>query len=67
MRSSDQDSRAETRPTHPTFTLYNHENMSNETELTGATLLMYLMSRFNMTKQEALRSMRQAGHNTDNL
>jgi hypothetical protein len=41
--------------------------MSNETELTGATLLMYLMSRFGMTKQEALHSMRQAGHNTDNL
>jgi hypothetical protein len=41
--------------------------MSNETELTGATLLMYLMSRFNMTKQEALHSMRKAGHNTDKL
>ena len=43
------------------------DKMSNETELTGSTLLMYLMSRFNMTRQEALRSMRQAGHNTENL
>jgi hypothetical protein len=41
--------------------------MSNETQLDGNELLMYLMWRFNMTKQEALRSMRKAGHNTDNL
>jgi hypothetical protein len=39
----------------------------NNTELTGNDLLMYLMSRFNMTKQEALHSMRRAGHNTENL
>jgi len=39
----------------------------NNQELTGNALLMYLMSRFNMTKLEALRSMRQAGHNTENL
>jgi hypothetical protein len=36
-------------------------------QLTGNTLLMYLMSRFNMTKQEALHSMRRAGHDTSNL
>jgi hypothetical protein len=41
--------------------------MSNETQLTGATLLMYLMSRFNMTKQEALRSMKQNGQDISNL
>ncbi len=39
----------------------------NNQELTGNDLLMYLMSRFNMTKQEALHSMRRAGHNTENL
>lgn len=39
----------------------------NNTELTGNDLLIYLMSRFNMTKQEALYSMRKAGHSTDNL
>lgn len=36
-------------------------------QLTGNDLLMYLMSRFNMTRQEALRSMREAGQNTENL
>tara|TARA_R100001163_G_C5018762_1_gene162183 strand:+ start:346 stop:471 length:126 start_codon:yes stop_codon:yes gene_type:complete len=41
--------------------------MSKNMELTGNDLLMYLMSRFNMTKQEALHSMRKAGHNTENL
>ena len=41
--------------------------MSNEIELTGATLLMYLMGRFNMTRQEALRNMEQHGHDTSNL
>jgi len=39
----------------------------NNTELTGNALLMYLMSRFNMTKQEALHNMRRAGHDTSNL
>ena len=39
----------------------------NNTELTGNALLMYLMSRFNMTRQEALRSMKGAGHDTINL
>jgi hypothetical protein len=39
----------------------------NNQELTGHALLMYLMSRFNMTKQEALHSMRRAGHDTNNL
>ena len=39
----------------------------NNTELTGNALLMYLMSRFNMTKQEALHNMRRAGHDTTNL
>jgi len=39
----------------------------NNTELTGHVMLMYLMSRFNMTRQEALHSMRKAGHNTENL
>ena len=41
--------------------------MSNETELTGAMLLMYLMSRFNMTRQEALRNMKQNGHDISKL
>jgi hypothetical protein len=41
--------------------------MSNETQLTGATLLMYLMSRFNMTRQEALRNMKQHGHDISKL
>lgn len=49
--------------------------MSNEIELTGATLLilltshvvMYLIGRFNMTRQEALRNMEQHGHDTSNL
>lgn len=36
-------------------------------QLAGNDLLMYLMSRFNMTKQEALYSMRKAGHDTSNL
>jgi hypothetical protein len=39
----------------------------NNQQLTGNDLLMYLMSRFNMTRQEALYSMRRAGHNTENL
>ena len=39
----------------------------NNTQLTGNNLLMYLMSRFNMTKPEALHSMRKAGHDTSNL
>ena len=30
-------------------------------QLTGNALLMYLMSRFNMTRQEALRNMKQNG------
>ena len=36
-------------------------------QLTGHDLLIYLMDRFNMTRQEALHSMRKAGHNTENL
>jgi hypothetical protein len=36
-------------------------------QLTGATLLAYLMSRFNMTRQEALRSMKQNGQDISNL
>ena len=39
----------------------------NNQQLTGNDLLMYLMSRFNMTKPEALNSMRRAGHDTSNL
>ena len=39
----------------------------NNTELTGNALLMYLMSRFNMTREEALRNMRQHGQDTTNL
>ena len=39
----------------------------NNKELTGHDLLIYLMGRWNMTKQEALHSMRKAGHNTENL
>jgi hypothetical protein len=41
--------------------------MSNETELTGVALLMYLMSQFNMTRQEALRNMKQRGHDISKL
>ena len=41
--------------------------MSNETELTGVDLLMYLMSQFNMTRQEALRNMKQRGHDISKL
>jgi hypothetical protein len=41
--------------------------MSNETELTGATLLMYLMSRWNMTRSEALASMKNHGHDISKL
>ena len=36
--------------------------MSNETELKGHDLLIYLMGRWNMTRLEALASMRRAGH-----
>ncbi len=36
-------------------------------QLTGHDLLMYLMSRFNMTRQEALYSMRKAGHDVSKL
>lgn len=36
-------------------------------KLTGHDLLMYLMSRFNMTRPEALHSMRKAGHDTSKL
>jgi hypothetical protein len=39
----------------------------NNEQLTGNALLMYLMSRFNMTRQEALRNMRIHGHDTENL
>ena len=39
----------------------------NNQQLTGHDLLMYLMDRFNMTRQEALHNMRKAGHNTENL
>jgi len=39
----------------------------NNTELDGHELLSYLMWRFNMTRQEALNSMKRAGHNTENL
>jgi len=41
--------------------------MSNETQLTGNALLMYLMARFNMTREEALRNMRQHGQDTEGL
>ena len=36
-------------------------------QLTGNALLMYLMSRFNMTRQEALRNMKQNGQDISNL
>ena len=39
----------------------------NDKELTGHDLLVYLMARWNMTRQEALHSMRQAGHDTSTL
>jgi hypothetical protein len=39
----------------------------NNEQLTGNALLMHLMSRFNMTRQEALHNMRTHGHNTENL
>ena len=35
--------------------------------LTGHDLLMYLMSRFNMTRQEALDSMRRRGYDVSQL
>ena len=41
--------------------------MSNETELTGHDLLIYLMGRWNMTRQEALASMKNHGHDTSKL
>lgn len=41
--------------------------MSSVTELKGTTLLMYLMSRFNMTRPEALRNMKQHGHDISKL
>jgi len=49
------------------FDNYREQIMDNETELTGAPLLMYLMSRWNMTREEALRNMKQHGHDTSNL
>lgn len=39
----------------------------NNQQLTGHDLLMYLMSRFNMTRQEALHNMRRAGHDVSKL
>ena len=36
-------------------------------QLTGNALLMYLMSRVNMTRQEALRNMKQNGQDISNL
>jgi len=39
----------------------------NNQELTGHDLLIYLMGRFNMTRQEALYSMRKAGHDVSKL
>ncbi len=39
----------------------------NNQQLTGHDLLMYLMSRFNMTRQEALYNMRRAGHDVSKL
>ena len=39
----------------------------NDKELTGHDLLIYLMGRWNMTRQEALHSMRQAGHDISKL
>ena len=36
-------------------------------QLTGNALLMYLMSRFNMTRQEALRNMQENGQDISNL
>ncbi len=36
-------------------------------QLTGHDLLMYLMSRFNMTRPEALYNMRKAGHDVSKL
>lgn len=41
--------------------------MSQNEQLTGNALLMYLMSRFNMTRQEALRNMKQNGQDISNL
>ena len=41
--------------------------MGQKEQLTGNALLMYLMSRFNMTRQEALRNMKQNGQDISNL
>ncbi len=41
--------------------------MGQNAQLTGNALLMYLMSRFNMTRQEALRNMKQNGQDISNL
>jgi len=41
--------------------------MGQNEQLTGNALLMYLMSRFNMTRQEALRNMKQNGQDISNL
>ena len=41
--------------------------MSKTIELTGHAQLMYLMGRWNMTRDEALRVMRQNGQDTRGL